>query len=327
MRSRIFGGRWDSMVFDVQRRMTALNGLFGSAPTYEIHRHIVVSSIAALQTFHRGMIISIIDSDAKYKERAAQSIAERFSLQDALLWLTGKAATFGELAAHLSPCNSVTDMMSTLGTLLEIDIKKALSEAVDPYEARNGARDARPLVEDVDGLLRDLAEAFRLRHIFAHEAAASLAIKADTTEQLWASVSTWINATEAVLWATAYAGEPLTQREMNVRAGAELREKRVALARLLWLAREWARNENKTKWLRSNQRAWAGAVKDWSRSTYGSLDGTMWPGINASDTASTMQARIDQLHGWLSWQNPENSDWVSEWLRDREARAASSSVK
>jgi hypothetical protein len=321
VRSRLFGGRWDSMVFDVQRRMTALNKLFGGAPTDEIHRHIVVSSIAALQTFHRGMVISIIDSDEKYKERAAQSITEKFSMQDALLWLTGKTATFSELAAHLSPCNSVTDMMSSLGTLLDIDIKKTLSEVVDPYAARNAARDARPLVVDVDELLRDLAEAFRLRHIFAHEAAANFVVKADTTERLWASVSTWIDATEAILWATAYAGEPLTQGEMNLRAGAELQSKRGDLAGLLWLALDWARTENKTKWLRSSQRTWSAAVKDWSRSTYGSLEGTIWPGVAASETANTVQARIDQLHGWLTWQNPENRDWANEWFRNREARS------
>jgi hypothetical protein len=210
--------------------------------------------------------------------------------------------------------------MSTLETLLEIDFKRALSEVVDPYAARNGARAARPLVEDVDRLLRDLAEAFRLRHIFAHEAAASVVVNAEIAEQLWAAVSTWINAAEAVLWATAYADEPLTQSEMNVRAGADLRNKRTVLARLLWLGREWARKENKTQWLRSNHRAWASAVRDWFRSTYGSLDGTMWPSVSASETANAVQARIDQLQGWLSWQNPENSDWVGDWLRDREAR-------
>jgi hypothetical protein len=319
VRSRLFGERWDSVLFDVKRRMDNLNRLFNGGGD-EIRRHIIVSSIAALQTFHRGTIVSIVDSDETYKTRAAQSITEKFSMQDALVWLTGKSATFGELAAHLSPCNSVTDMVSTLRTLLDVDMKKALAEAIDPYAVRNGVRDARPLVDDADVLLSDLGDAFRLRHILAHEAAANLSVSAETAERLWAAVATWIEAMNAVLWTTAYANLPLTQREMTVHAGTKLREKRAKLAKLLWLARAWARGEKRSKWLRSNQRLWAQTVKDWSTTTYGSLDGTMWPSVNAADTAIALQGRIDQLHAWLNWQNPEERDWVGDWVRAEEAR-------
>ncbi len=317
VRSRIFGSRWDSMLFDVHRRMAELGMLFSGAGN-ELHRHIVVSSIATLQTFHRGTIVSVVNLEDKYKRRAAQSINEKFSMEDALLWLTGGVATLGELAAHLSSCNNPTDMVSTLGALLEVDMRKALAQAVDPYDMRNGVSGAPPVVEDVDRLLADLAEAFRLRHILAHEAAAELVVGAETAERLWAAVSSWIKAIEAVLWTTAYADEPLTQHEMNVHAGKGLRATRTTLARLLRIARSWATEENRSAWLRSNQRLWSRASADWTRGTYATLDGSMWPSVAAGDAQRTVQARIEQVKAWLNSQDSEKDDWVGEWMREEE---------
>src|ERR1041385_6617180 len=93
VRSRLFLQRWDTITYDVQSRLHDLEKLIGTEAGDELHRHVVVGAIAALETFHRGTIVSIVDSGDEYKTRAAESITEKFSMKDALNWLSGKTVT------------------------------------------------------------------------------------------------------------------------------------------------------------------------------------------------------------------------------------------
>ncbi|MHB1083566.1 MAG: hypothetical protein ACYCZA_01820 [Thiobacillus sp.] len=288
------------MSFDVQARLNELNKLFRTPTDNEIHRHIVVASIAALQTFHRGTIISIVDSGDEFKARAAEKVTEKFSMKDALTWLSGKTASFGELVAHSAPCNSVTDLLSWLDILLACDMKQAMSEAIDPYDLRNEVAAPARVVSDIDRLLIDLAEAFRLRHIFAHEAASEVSVSADQTRLLLEAVNQWIRAADAVLWTTVHKDLPLTQSEMNEHAGAEVIAARKELADAMKIALRDARKAGTASWLRSNHLAWSRVTMDWTRNTYAILDGTMWRAVGGSDLAKAIQSRTEQVRGWNS---------------------------
>lgn len=298
VRSRLFLERWDTMSFDVHARLNELKKLFRAPTEDEIHRHVVVASIAALQTFHRGTIITIVDSGDEYKARAAENVAEKISMKDALNWLGGKSASFGELIAHSAPCNSVSDLLSWLSNLLACDLKQAMSEALDPYDLRNKVVPAARVVTDIDQLLINLAEAFRLRHIFAHEAASAVTVSAEQCRLLLDAVDQWIRAVDAVLWSTVHKNLPLTQSEMTQYAIAELLSARKELADAMTTALRHAKDAGTAAWLRSNHFAWMKVTKDWRRNTYGSLDGTMWPASAAYDLAKAIQARADQLKAW-----------------------------
>lgn len=307
VRSRLLLKRWDTMSYDVHQRLFQLKKLIGTSIGDEMHRHVVVASIAALQTFHRGTIVSIVDSGDEYKTRAAENVPEKISMKDALTWLSGKSATFGELVAHSAPCNSVTDLVSWLSTLLACDMKQSLAEAVDPYDRRNRVEKPAKVIKDIDRLLTDLAEAFRLRHIFAHEAAPTVAINADECISLLGAVERWVAGVDAVLWATTYRNLPLTQWEMNQHAHAEVQEARKKLASAMRKALSDARTAGSASWLRSNHFAWMKATLDWTRDTYGSLQGTMWPAVAGSDLARALQVRTAQVMDWNSSQSPENA--------------------
>jgi hypothetical protein len=307
VRSRLFLKRWDTMSFDVQARLNELKKLFRAPTNDEIHRHVIVASIAALQTFHRGTIITIVDSGDEYKARAAENVTEKISMKDALTWLGGKAASFGELVAHSAPCNSVTDLLSWLGILLACDIKQALTEAVDPYDLRNEVAAPAKIVADIDQLLIDLAEAFRLRHIFAHEAASAITVSADECGCLLEAVDRWIQAVDAVLWSSVHKDLPLTQYEMNQHAGAEVLAARNELASAMRKALSEARSAGSASWLRNNHFAWMKATTDWTRNTYGSLQGSMWPAVAGSDLAKAIQIRSEQVMDWNNSQDAEGA--------------------
>ncbi len=303
VRSRLILKQWDTMSFDVHARLRKLKKLIGTTDDDEIHRHVVTAAIAALQTFHRGTIISIVDSGDEYMTRAAENVTEKFSMKDALTWLSGKTATFGELVAHSAPCNSVTDLLSWLETLLACDMKDALAEAIDPYDLRNEAATPKRLVADIDQLLSDLAETFRLRHIFAHEAAPNVSVSADKCGQLFGAVDRWIQAVDAVLWATVYQNLPLTTYEMNQHAGTEVQAARQELADAMRIAMSDARSAGSASWLRKNHFAWMKVTMDWREKTYGSLQGTMWPSVAANALAGAIQSRAEQVKGWNSTQD------------------------
>lgn len=279
-------------------RMWKLNKLLAAQVDDEIHRHIIASSISVLQTFHRGTIIKIVDAGEEYKVRAAENVAGKILLKDALNWLGGKTVSFGELFAHTVPCNSVTDLLSPLNALLACDTKRALASAVNASDLRNRVQNPKPVVPDVDGLMADLAEAFRLRHILAHEAAPFLKVSKDQCKTCLAAVAKWVDGVDAVLWATVYRDTPLTTVEMRQDSMRELHKARQKLAGEMRTALSDARSRGAAPWLRGNHFAWMKATMDWTHNTYSSLDGTMWPPIAASDLAQAIRARAEQVEAW-----------------------------
>lgn len=301
--SRLSHQQWDLVGFGVNDRLRKLAGLIGREDGNELHRHVVVSAIAALETFHRGTVIAIVNASPDYRLRGAELVKERkVAMKDAVQWLNSDSVTFGELVALTLSCSSVTDLIAPLDILLEISTKAALAEAIDPLDLRNGTESPDRLVADAGTLIANLEEAFRLRHIFAHEAAPTLSVDEATCRRLLAAVVNWVGAIDAVLWTTVHKDAPLTQTEMNQHAGRDLRGARTLLAGALRKTLAGERLEGRASWFRQNHFAWKRMLTDWQRNTYDTLMGTMWPGIGALDTAAAVRARTQQVEGWYQSQ-------------------------
>ena len=200
----------------------------------------------------------------------------------------------GELVAHAAPCNSVADLLSWLSLVLGSELKDAFATAVDP-SYRHEPAGAPRLVESVDDLLADVGEAFRLRHIFAHEAAPSVVVDEETCVRLLDSVRLWMRATNAVLWPTVSKNKPLTTLEMRQHAVGEVSSARNQLATVMRTALRIERKTGTSGSLWKNHRDWRRVVNDWLAMTYSRLDGTMWPAIRAADFASAVRARAKQV--------------------------------
>ena len=201
-------------------RIEKLMRLLNNYDDSEINRHVIVSSIAALQTFHRGIIAQIIDYDDKYKERISSQYKENLSI-DIVLRLIQKneKLTFGELIANALPCNHVVDLISIFNVLLSsekyrFDVKNAISEAVNPSDRRQNVENPRKLIRNIDQLIQNIEETFQYRHIFAHEAAPEISIDKDTCKKLLESINDWLKAIHSILWNEVYIKVPLTSMEM-----------------------------------------------------------------------------------------------------------------
>ncbi|WP_139237466.1 lysozyme inhibitor LprI family protein [Variovorax sp. OV329] len=157
---------------------------------------------------------------------------------------------------------------------------------------------------DVDVLATNIGEAFRLRHILAHEAAPRLVVDAETCARALDSVQQWIEAVAAVIWATVYKDVPLSTYEMNMHARGKVQSARTELAKHLRNALEAERKNGSAKWLRENHRDWHRVVTTWAQQTYGRLEGTMWPSVGGYDLADAIAARAKQMAAWVRSTDP-----------------------
>lgn len=303
VKSRLLVKSWGTMKYDVNWRLIALKKLLSKNDDPEIPRHVIVAMIAALQTYFRGLVVTVTNFNDDYRQRAAEQITEKVSIKDALNWISDKEVTFGELIAHLISCNSVTDILSWLDALLPCSLREELTLVVSEYDTRNNVKNPKPIISDTKQLFADLSEAFRLRHILAHEAAAGLDIDNHKAKTLLTAVEQFTAGVSAVLWKTVFKDLPLTQTEMNIHAIEDGKTARNELATVLRAAKNLAIERSNLKWFRANHTAWKNFTLDWCRNTYGSLDGTMWPAIKNSEYAERTKNRIEQLTQWVKSQN------------------------
>lgn len=298
VRSRLTTG-WDTVSFDVNNRLRTLHQAILEASHPELARHVPVSAIAALQTMAKGLVINLVELGEPYRTRAGGLLKDRIAIKDAIEWFHGDAHSFGEVVAHAIKFNSMTDVHTVIENLLGVDLKRCLSAAIDPYQLRNDVQDAEILVKDVDILYRDVQEAFRVRHILAHEAASKFEIDKEDAQRMLESVILFVTGVDAVLWTTAYAHFPLTTYEMNTHAAAELQQARESLAAVVARTREIAEKYGRAaSWFTEHQARWQEQCDDWFRHTYGKLSGTMWSSVSALEEKDWIEARISLLTQW-----------------------------
>ena len=296
-------GEWHGADYEALSRVWELERLMDAPLGNEIHRHVVVAAIAALQTFHRATIVGLVNHSEAYRSRAAGLVDDKFTLKDALTFLGDGKLSAAELIAHAAPCNSIHGLLSSMSRVLDQDIKGALERAVQPH-ARHDPQPEDLIVADPDDLISKLGEAFRLRHILAHEAAPSLIITKDTAAQtLWA-VRLWMEAMQGVLWSTAYLDRPLNQFEMNIAADIRVQEARRELAGALAWAMRFARHIGKGAAVRRAHLAWKAATLEWITWAYWEQQGTMWGAVGAEEMARLYRQRAEQLSRWQAYQVP-----------------------
>jgi uncharacterized protein YecT (DUF1311 family) len=205
----------------------------------------------------------------------------------------------------------VTDLVSALDKLLQINFCKHLATAVEPYARRAGGlpagSPAQLVVADVNTLMRDVADTFKARHVLAHEAAPRYTISKNDALRMVHAVQLLIDGIEAVLWATANADQPLTQAEMTQAAEEDAARARDEVERAFLQALA-ATNEGTEPWLQESQRAWEEHAQDWVLRGYLGQMGTFWPAVAAQVGAALARERAQHLKEWTQWQAMEGDE-------------------
>ncbi|MBI5430497.1 MAG: hypothetical protein HY938_08585 [Nitrosomonadales bacterium] len=300
VRSRLFVKDWQAVIFDVGFRLRNLREAVVLSDSPEMYRHAPVAVIAALETYFRGTVIHLINRGEPYRSRVADLVKEKIVIRDAISFFHGEDFTFGEVIAKSASCNSISDIHIWLEKLLDIDLKSLLGKVIDPYHKRNGFLDAPFIINDVETLYRNTEEAFRLRHIFAHEAAAQLVLNREDALRIIDSIRELTDGIDAVLWVTAYADLPLTQAEMTQHAYRNYQEEYEKLQTIIAHATKVAESNGIIDWFIANQRSWELFCKDWVEGGYRNQTGSMWPSVATSEHANLIRQRAEALKGWIS---------------------------
>ena len=304
VRSRLLNGDWQLAANSVGGRLAKLKNLLAGPEDEEINRHCIVSAIACLQSYHRALIVEITEESTDLKRRACQLLDEKFLLEEMVRLVDEKSVRIGELIAHSAPCNRVSDLVKWLNHMFDCDIKIALAAAVSSFDTRDGNQAGPKIIENVDEMFATLEQAFRLRHILAHEAAETLTISRLSARGSVEAVSAWIEGMTSVLWATIYRDSPLTQLEMNMRAYEVVRADRSELAKMLRAARAYLETpEERTRFKRAHE-AWSQAELLWVRFAYTEREGSMSRAVGGWERSALLKQRTEAIERWIESVRP-----------------------
>lgn len=282
----------------------------GSTPDFY-----VIRAVTLLEVFTRGNIAELIDHGAEYANRAIE-LSKNLKMDFALVQgIQGRAITLGDIVAHNVSANSFGQMLGHFETLLDKKpIRPLLASAVDRWATEIKKKPSAPIIGDFDVLARSLTRLFEVRNILCHEIPKKPVYAASEIEGFLDEATRFTKALEEVLSFEMFGLTPLTQTEMNIAAGKNLRKKEEELNQLLGEIRTKVKVTDDARSRSAAPSADAGwmhslddAQEKWLSfrnaqcdfDTYLNQGGTIRPTLWAGEASRLTDIRIAELRSWL----------------------------
>ncbi|MBV8271912.1 MAG: hypothetical protein JO067_06535 [Cupriavidus sp.] len=267
----------------------------------ELYRYFPVAAIAVLETHFKVIVATVIDSGPPYLERGLNLVRDKLmSAADALPLLHRKNISAGDIVSHSLPFNSIASLERAYCALFDKDLKNVVQQIEDPYVIRTGLESRGPIVPDVITLWAGLARTFERRHILAHESAEQFSISYEESREAVTCVTEFVKAIDAILWETIWKDRPLTQYEMNVSAGKELRDARDVLAARMRKALKIATEDGQRARFRRmhfSRRAYFKQWIEWQDEQF--TAGSIRPLLTANGRTLALKCYIKELSNWI----------------------------
>ena len=307
-RSRLNSSRSAYFQDPVSERLFELEKLVESFNHPEIFRHIVISCVSTLETFHRSLIVDLIDKRDEFKKNAIDLITDKFKIKDFLLLQNKNTVTFGELISSILEYSRLEKVIDNLDKITGLNFHNEIITPYEPVGFRDGEME---LLVDYDLLGADsyIKQAYQWRHILAHEAAPDLVITKDDCVKLLKNTQDWVAALNAILYNKIFTDIPLTTVQMNMVAHDKYNTSRGNLCKHLTMARKTLRSHNSYKWIRKYYLAWRAEVDIMLKNLNSDFsEGTMWNSIIGYHMALIIQSKADELQSLISFYQMENAD-------------------
>jgi uncharacterized protein YecT (DUF1311 family) len=253
--------------------------------------------VTTIEVFVRESMREIIDSGPPYLERAEDLFkAIRLDFRFATS-LQGRRVTIGDIIGHSVSISDVEQIAAILEKLLP-GYRKALPAVHDRWEVEIEGKKPEPIIADVEKMFFVLRRLFEVRHVVAHELPRRWTYNEDETSGFLEATLQFMQATDEHIGSVLRGDEPLTQVEMNIRAGNEL-EAELADLKRVFSAVEQTDDVDQVA-LKDSQAAWE-VFADAEASLRASLvqGGSMYGSVWASAKSSVVRTRIEQLRWWL----------------------------
>lgn len=143
----------------------------------ELWKFFVIGIVTCIENGLRHSVEILIDHGTPFSSNA-QALADRTTLKiEDILFMQGRSLSVGSLIGHVVPVNSLNDIDNVLSTLLGCNKqgkpRKFLQELKEAKRPDDSFTDhpglCGSLIQDVEKVIPDVKELFRLRHIFVHE--------------------------------------------------------------------------------------------------------------------------------------------------------------
>src|SRR5262249_39900430 len=201
----------------------------------------VIRIVTLLEVFTRRNLADTIDHDRSFTDRAIE-FSKHVKIDFALLRdVQGKIITLGDILAHSVPVNSFGQIIAYFETILGKPLRPQLETARDRWETEITKTSTGPIVKNYDELARSLSRLFEVRHILCHEAPRKSVYESSEIDQFLDNAIQLAKALHAILTFEKFGRVPLTQTEMNIAAGEELRNTEAEMKKLLSIIEEWVK--------------------------------------------------------------------------------------
>jgi hypothetical protein len=130
----------------------------------ELHAYFVVASIAAIETYFRWQIRTLIDSgNQRFLNNIRLDDLPIKLSHDLAVALIGKRLTIGELVAHTVGFSNFEQVAGFMTKLFATDFVRLVETTCEPDHPE------KPVLEDIAQVVADVKRALELRHIICHE--------------------------------------------------------------------------------------------------------------------------------------------------------------
>ena len=144
----------------------------------ELFRYFPVAMVAALEGFFRMIYADLINTGEPYSGRAQGFRDLKFGAGP-IVAVQGKKISAGELIAHQLPHNSFANVEANMSVLLGKTFRSAITiDGIAPFAALARGKNF------FASMASDLAEMFRVRHVFCHELATKVTLSPARAYQL-----------------------------------------------------------------------------------------------------------------------------------------------
>ena len=238
-------------------RLHSLNEAFRRVGTDgELLRYFPVALIAIVEGHIRDSIRRLIDQKPGASSAFLSSSWAKEQKFDMVVLqaIAGRRISLGELIAHLIPIKSVETINTVMSALLGETFTTKLGTVHDRWDVEVKKNAPTPIISDAGAVLGTLATTFRARNVLAHEPMGMEIVAGDVEEQI-AAVAALISATDEIVSQAIEPDAPLTQTDMNIRAGESARAAESELDRVLAEARQ-VLEDQRIRVLEQSQEHW-----------------------------------------------------------------------
>jgi len=205
----------DSIIYDVMED--------GKLKNKEILKYIPIATVACFESFFRSIVAELIDKGEPYSQNVlkfnqSNNIKFDFNIVNAI---RDKKISVGDFISHILNCNNLKDFNSNLSILTQTDFLEELKK-FKPKNLTEPSIDTSKIFKEIPSIIIDSVNyIFRLRHIFCHEFATNIELEYLVIKGTYEHCKIFLFHVNDYIWSLIEPNAPLTQTEMNIRAGED----------------------------------------------------------------------------------------------------------